>query len=360
MSQPPNSRKNEIKQVVGQIRKTHGKTSIMTLDDQEFERVRAIPTGSLALNEALGIGGYPCGRITEVFGPESSGKTTLTLHAIAQVHAAGGVAAFVDAEHAFDLSYAKNIGVDPKYLLVSQPDYGEQALGIVESLVKTQAVDLIVVDSVAALVPKSELDGEMGDHQMGSQARLMSQAMRKLTSIVNKTETAVIFINQLRQKIGVMFGNPETTTGGAALRYYCSLRVDVRRIGKVTVGDQVIGNRTRARAVKNKCAAPFGEAQFDIRWGRGIDAAMDLVEVALAKQVLQKSGSHLLLNGKSIAQGKERAREAVLESQELRTNLELAVHAEQLPEAQQLQAPPDTAKAKAEADEEGPKSKRAA
>jgi recombination protein RecA len=329
-------RKQQMQQIVGSVRKAHGKGSIMTLDAEAQEQIKVIPTGSLALDLALGVGGYPRGRVVEVFGPESSGKTTLTLHAIAQVQAGGGIAAFIDAEHAFDLKYAKAIGVDPATLLISQPDYGEQALGIAETLTKCGNVDLIVVDSVAALVPKSEIEGNMGDPQMGSQARLMSQALRKLTAIVHHTETTVIFINQLRQKIGVVFGNPETTTGGSALRFYASLRLDVRRIGKVKVGEEVVGNRTRVRAVKNKCAAPFGEAEFDIRWGTGIDETADLVETALARGVLQKSGSHLLLNGKSIAQGKERAREALLESQELHGALKLATFAELPRQAQRL------------------------
>ena len=355
------NRKQTIKQVVGTVRKSHGKGSIMTLDENGFDDVRSFPTGSIALDEALGIGGHPIGRVVEVFGPESSGKTTLTLHAIAQRQALGGLCAFIDAEHAFDLGYARTIGIDPENLLVSQPDYGEQALSITECLCKTEQVDLIVVDSVAALVPKSEVEGEMGDPQMGSQARLMSQALRKLTGLAHRTDTTIMFINQLRQKIGVVFGNPETTTGGSALRFYSSIRLDVRRIGKVMAGEKIVGNRTRVRAVKNKCAAPFGEAEFDIRWGEGIDAAVDLLEVAVTKGVLQKSGAHLMLDGKSIGQGKEKAREALLESKELRTTLQLATF-EKLPPrvrglsgAAKLDATPAAAKAEA-----GPPSKRAA
>jgi recombination protein RecA len=247
-----------------------------------------------------------------VFGPESSGKTTLTLHAIAEVQAAGGVAAFIDAEHAFDLRYGRAIGIDTTKLLVSQPDCGEQALEITEMLTRSGAVDLIVIDSVAALVPKAEIEGDMGDAHMGLQARLMSQALRKLTAVAHRANTTLVFINQLRQKIGVVFGSPETTPGGQALKFYSSVRLDVRRIGKVTLGDSAVGNRTRAKVVKNKCAPPFTEAEFDIRWGVGIDQGADLVETALGAGVLEKSGSHLSFGGKSIGQGRDKARDAVI------------------------------------------------
>jgi recombination protein RecA len=284
----------------------------MRLGERAAEPVAVIPSGSLALDEALGVGGFPRGRIVEVFGPESSGKTTLTLHAIAETQATGGVAAFIDAEHAFDLRYAQGIGIDLTKLLVSQPDCGEQGLEIAEALTRSGAVDLIVIDSVAALVPKAEIEGDMGDAHMGLQARLMSQALRKLTAIANKTNTSLIFINQLRQKIGVVFGSPETTTGGNALKFYASVRLDVRRIGKVTLGESLVGNRTRVKVVKNKVAPPFTEAEFDIRWGTGIDQGADLVETALYAGVLDKSGSHYTFAGKSIGQGRDKARDQLL------------------------------------------------
>jgi recombination protein RecA len=276
-----------------------------------------IPTGSLMLDRALGIGGYPRGRIIEIYGPESSGKTTLTLHAMREAQALGGVCAFIDAEHAFDPNYARAIGVDTEGLLVSQPDSGEQALEIAEMLVRSGDVDVVVVDSVAALVPKAEIDGEMGDAHMGLQARLMSQALRKLTPAVHKTGTTLIFINQLRQKIGVVFGNPETTTGGNALKFYASVRIDVRRIGAVKVSDEPVGSKTRAKVVKNKCAPPFKEAEFDIRWGTGIDSATDLVDFASSAGVLEKSGSHLSFEGEHIGQGRERARETLMQRADL-------------------------------------------
>jgi recombination protein RecA len=310
-------RQKAISGVLGDIEKHYGRGSIMRLGEGTPELVSAIPTGSLMLDEALGIGGYPRGKLVEVFGPESSGKTTLTLHAIAQVQAAGGVAAFLDAEHAFDLRYAKNIGIDLSKLLVSQPDFGEQALDIAEMLTRSGALDLIVIDSVAALVPRAEVEGDMGDAHMGLQARLMSQASRKLAAICNKSSTTIIFINQLRQKIGVVFGNPETTPGGQALKYYASVRLDVRRVGKVTAGESVVGNRTRVKVVKNKCAPPFSEAEFDIRWGVGIDAGADLVEVALACNVLEKSGNHVLFAGKSIGQGRDKTRDLLLSTPDL-------------------------------------------
>jgi len=316
-----------IKEVVAAIQKEHGQGAIMRLGEGEIAPVPVIPTGSLLLDEALGVGGYPRGRVVEIFGPESSGKTTLTLHAIAEVQAAGGVAAFIDAEHAFDLRYARSIGIDLGQLLVSQPDCGEQALDIADLLTRAAAVDLVVIDSVAALVPRAEIEGDMGDNHMGLHARLMSQAMRKLSGFAQKTGTTLLFINQLRQKIGVVFGNPETTTGGNALRFYASVRLDVRRIGKVTLGEQVIGNRTRVKVVKNKCAPPFTEAEFDIRWGLGIDAAADLVEAALHAGVLEKSGTHLTFGGKSIGQGRDRVRDALLAAPELHSALLAATRA---------------------------------
>src|SRR6478735_5356550 len=313
MSEDKKIQKQEaLRQVVQGLEKTYGQGTIMQLGSGVVEPIAVIASGALVLDEALGVGGYARGRVIEIFGPESSGKTTLTLHAIAETQRAGGTAAFIDAEHAFDLRYAQGIGIDLKKLLMSQPDCGEQALEIAETLARSNAVDLVVIDSVAALVPKAEIEGDMGDAHMGLQARLMSQALRKLTAIASKTSTTLIFINQLRQKIGVVFGNPETTTGGNALKFYCSVRLDVRRIGKVTLGESLVGNRTRVKVVKNKVAPPFTEAEFDIRWGTGIDAGADLVEVALAAGVLEKSGTHFTFAGKSIGQGRDKARDTLL------------------------------------------------
>ena len=307
------SQTDSVNHLIGQVEKIHGKGAIQCLGSNDpSEAVPIVPSGSFAIDRALGIGGYPCGRIVEIFGPESSGKTTLALHAIAQIQSRSRLAALIDAEHAFDIRYAQAIGVNLKSLLVSQPDHGEQALDIVEFLAKSQELGLIVVDSVAALVPKAEIDGDMGDAHVGLHARLMSQALRKLTGIANRTQTTIIFINQLRQKIGVMFGSPETTTGGMALKFYSSIRLDVRRTGKVTQGEAVVGNRTRVKVVKNKCAPPFAEAEFDIRWGSGIDAVGDLIETALALGILEKSGSYISFEAKSIGQGRERARDALL------------------------------------------------
>jgi recombination protein RecA len=295
------------------IEKQFGKGAMMRLGDRKAERVPCIPTGCPSLDEALGCGGYPKGRVVEVFGPESSGKTTLTLHAIAQCQAMGGVAAFIDAEHALDIYYAQNLGVNAKELLVSQPDSGEQALDITEMLVRSGAVDLVVIDSVAALVPQAELDGDMGASHMGLQARLMSQALRKLAGIAHRTGTTIVFINQLRMKIGVIFGSPETTTGGHALKYYASVRLDIRRIGAVKQGEEVIGNRTRVKVVKNKLAPPFRKVEFDIRYGKGIDAIGDLLDRAVAADVVEKSGAYYRFNGKNLAQGRENTR-TVLEN----------------------------------------------
>ncbi|KPK12416.1 MAG: recombinase RecA [Myxococcales bacterium SG8_38] len=293
------------------VEKQFGKGAMMRLGDKKAERVPSIPTGSPSLDEALGCGGYPKGRIVEVFGPESSGKTTLTLHAIAQCQAMEGVAAFIDAEHALDVHYAKSLGVNPKELLVSQPDSGEQALDIAEILVRSGAVDLVVIDSVAALVPQAELDGEMGASHVGLQARLMSQALRKLAGAAHRTGTTIIFINQLRMKIGVMFGSPETTTGGHALKYYATVRLDVRRIGAVKQGEEVLGNRTRVKVVKNKLAPPFQKAEFDIRYGQGIDAVGDLLDRAVELNAVEKSGAYYRFGGKNIAQGRENTRAAL-------------------------------------------------
>jgi recombination protein RecA len=297
--------------VLQNVEKQFGKGAMMRLGDRRAERVPCIPTGSPSLDEALGCGGYPKGRVVEIYGPESSGKTTLTLHAIAQCQAAGGVAAFIDAEHALDVHYAKNLGVNAKELLVSQPDNGEQALDIAEILVRSGAIDLVVIDSVAALVPQAELDGDMGATHVGLQARLMSQALRKLAGAAHRTGTTIVFINQLRMKIGVMFGSPETTTGGHALKYYASVRLDIRRIGAVKQGDEVLGNRTRVKVVKNKLAPPFRKVEFDIRYGKGIDAVGDLLDRAVEAAVVEKSGAYYRFQGKNIAQGREKVRAAL-------------------------------------------------
>jgi recombination protein RecA len=293
---------------VDSIEKQFGKGTIMRLGESTHSNVECFPTGSVSLDLALG-GGIPKGRIIEVYGPESSGKTTLTLHAIAEVQKRGGVAAFIDAEHALDPQYAARIGVNLDNLLVSQPDNGEQALEIVETLVRSNAVDLIVVDSVAALVPQAEIEGDMGDSHMGLQARLMSQALRKLTAIINKSKTTVIFINQLRMKIGVMFGNPETTTGGNALKFYASLRMDIRRISQIKVGEAVVGNRTRVKVVKNKIAPPFREAEFDIMYNEGISKEGDVLDLAVNKEIVEKSGAWFAYNGEKIGQGREASKQ---------------------------------------------------
>jgi len=311
-----------LKGVVIAVEKQFGKGAIMALGDEEdAEPVATIPTGSLALDMATGVGGYPRGRVIEIYGPESSGKTTLALHAIAEAQRGGGVAAFVDAEHALDVQYARGIGVETDRLLVSQPDTGEQALEIVEMLVRSGAVDLVVVDSVAALTPKAELEGEMGDQHMGLQARLMSQALRKLTGITHRTGTTLIFLNQLRQKIGVTFGSPEVTTGGNALKFYASMRLDVRRIAQVKVGDEPVGGRTRVKLAKNKCAPPFTEAEFEIRWGKGVDTAAELIDLGLTRGLVDKTGNHLSFAGTPLGNGRERSRESLIENAELQSTL---------------------------------------
>jgi recombination protein RecA len=316
-----------LKSAIGSIEKQFGKGTIMTLDgSRSAEDIAVIPTGSLALDAAIGVGGYPRGRIVEVFGPESSGKTTLALHAIRETQRAAGVASFIDAEHALDIAYARAIGVDPEKLLVSQPDNGEQALEVAEMLTRSGAVDLIVIDSVAALTPKVEIEGEMGDEHSGAQAKLMSQALRKLTAIAHRTGTLLLFLNQLRHRMGVVFGNPETTTGGNALKFYASLRLDVRRVGSVKVGDETVGSRTRVKVVKNKCAVPFKEAEFDIRFGRGIDAAMDLLEHAVTLGVVEKRGSSWIFQGSTFGQGTEVAR-GLIEKSPLGASIRAAVAA---------------------------------
>ncbi len=308
------------------IEKEYGKGSVMKLGDtSNHMNVETIPTGSLSLDIALGLGGIPKGRIVEIYGPESSGKTTVTLHMIAQVQKRGGIAGFIDAEHALDPVYAKNIGVDIDNLYISQPDNGEQALEITETMVRSGAVDIIVVDSVAALVPKAEIDGDMGDSHVGLQARLMSQALRKLTAVISKSNCTVIFINQLREKVGVMFGNPETTTGGRALKFYSSVRLDVRRIESLKQGGEVIGNRTRVKVVKNKIAPPFKEAEFDIMFGKGISMTGDVVDLAANIDVINKSGAWYAYNGQKIGQGRENTKQYLEQNPELFAEIELKV-----------------------------------
>ncbi len=313
---PPSEDRNDrerlkaIEMAVGQIEKQFGKGSIMRLGQKDAVfAVPAISTGSVSLDFALGIGGVPRGRVVEIFGPESSGKTTLSLQVIAEAQKLGGMAAFVDAEHALDAQYARKLGVDLDNLLVSQPDNGEQALEIVEVLVRSGAVDVVVVDSVAALVPRAEIEGEMGEAQMGLQARLMSQALRKLTGVVSKSKTCLIFINQLREKIGVMFGNPETTTGGRALKFYASVRIDIRRIGAIKDGDAVVGGRTRVKVVKNKVAPPFREAEFDVMYGEGISREGDLLDLAVDRRIVEKSGTWFAFNGDRLGQGRENVKQ---------------------------------------------------
>jgi recombination protein RecA len=312
-----------VEHAVGQIEKQHGKGAIMRLGSASLAvDIPTIPTGSISLDVALGVGGLPKGRIVEIYGPESSGKTTLALHAIASVQKAGGIAVLIDAEYAFDALYAKNLGVDIDNLLVSQPDTGEQALEIADTLVRSGAVDIIVIDSVAALVPAAEIEGDMGDSHMGLQARLMSQALRKLTGILSKSKTCLIFINQLRMKIGVMFGNPETTTGGNALKFYSSVRIDIRRIAAIKDGDNVIGNRTRAKVVKNKVAPPFREAEFDILYGKGISFAGDVIDLALMHNIVEKSGAWLSFEGERLGQGREKARDFIEENKDIMAKIE--------------------------------------
>jgi recombination protein RecA len=314
---------------VGQIEKQFGKGSIMRLGQKgAIAPMEVISTGSISIDYALGIGGMPRGRVIEIYGPESSGKTTLALQVIAEAQKAGGMAAFVDAEHALDAQYAQKLGVDVDNLLVSQPDNGEQALEIVEVLIRSNGVDVVIVDSVAALVPKAEIEGEMGDAQMGLQARLMSQALRKLTGAVSKSKTTLIFINQLREKIGVMFGNPETTTGGRALKFYASVRIDIRRIASIKDGDQVIGGRTRVKVVKNKVAPPFREAEFDVMYGEGISKEGDLLDMAVEKRIVEKSGAWFAYSGERLGQGRENAKQFLKDNPSVRQSIEDRVRKE--------------------------------
>ena len=314
-----------VEAAMAQIEKAYGKGSIMTLGTGPVEKVPVIPTGCIQLDMALGVGGYPKGRIIEIYGPESSGKTTLTLHAIAEIQKMGGIAAFIDAEHAFDANYARKLGVQIEKLLVSQPESGEQALDICETLVRSGAIDLIVVDSVAALVPQAEINGEMGDSHVGLQARLMSQALRKLTSIISKTSTSLIFINQLRMKIGVMFGSPETTTGGNALKFYASQRLDIRRIQTIKDGENPIGNKTRVKVVKNKVASPFTECEFDIYYGEGISAEGSLIDLGVELEIIQKSGSWFSYNTERIGQGRDNCRKYLKENPDLAKEIEAKI-----------------------------------
>ncbi len=326
MANDPN-REKALALALGSIEKAYGKGSIMRLGDDRRERVPAISTGAVSLDLALGIGGYARGRIVEIYGPESSGKTTLTLHAIAECQKAGGVAAFIDAEHALDPTYARKLGVDVDQLLVSQPDHGEQALEIADTLVRSGAVDIIVIDSVAALVPKAEIEGEMGDSHVGLQARLMSQALRKLTGTVQKSSTTLFFINQIRMKIGVMFGSPETTTGGNALKFYASQRLDIRRIGTLKSGDSAYGNRVRVKVVKNKLAPPFQLAEFDILFGKGISRSGDVLDLAVEAKIVEKSGAWYSYNGDRLGQGRDNVRNFLEEKRDILADIEAKLFA---------------------------------
>ena len=311
-----------LQAAMDKIEKNFGKGSIMKLGDENVQQVEVSPTGSIALNAALGVGGYPKGRIIEIYGPESSGKTTLAIHAIAEAQKAGGIAAFIDAEHAFDRFYASKLGVDVDNLWISQPDNGEQALEIAEQLIRSSAIDIIVIDSVAALTPKAEIEGDMGDNKVGLQARLMSQALRKLTSAISKTNTTCIFINQLREKIGVMFGNPETTTGGNALKFYASVRLDIRRATQLKDGEEVIGNQTRVKVVKNKVAPPFRKAEFDIMFGEGISRAGEIIDLGAELGIIKKSGSWYSYNDTKLGQGRDASKQVIQDNPELAEELE--------------------------------------
>ena len=314
-----------LETTLGKIEKDFGKGAIMKLGDRAVVNVGTIPSGSLALDIALGVGGYPRGRVVEIFGPESSGKTTLAIHAIAQAQKAGGIAAFIDAEHAFDSSYAQKLGVDIENLLISQPDNGEQALEITEHLIRSGAIDIIVIDSVAALTPKAEIEGEMGDSKMGLQARLMSQALRKLTATISKTNTCCVFINQLREKIGIMFGNPETTTGGNALKFYASVRIDIRKISQIKEGEEVFGNRTKVKIVKNKLAPPFRKAEFDILYGEGISRIGEIIDLGTELEIIKKSGSWFSYGETRLGQGRDAVKQLLADNPELAVEIEIKI-----------------------------------
>lgn len=320
------NKKKALQLVLDKMDKTYGKGTVMRMGDSAVDdSIGVIPSGSLGIDIALGINGYPRGRVIEIFGPESSGKTTLTLHAIAEAQKAGGLAAFIDAEHAFDRTYAEKLGIDIENLIISQPDNGEQALEIADNLIRSGAIDIIVIDSVAALTPKAEIEGEMGDSRMGLQARLMSQALRKLTATISRTKCTAIFINQLREKIGVMFGNPETTTGGNALKFYASVRVDIRRSSQIKNGDEVIGNRTKVKIVKNKVAPPFRQAEFDIMYGEGISKVGEILDLGVDKGVVQKSGSWYSYNGSKLGQGRDAVKEVLKDNPDLTEELEAII-----------------------------------
>ncbi|MBQ8565498.1 MAG: recombinase RecA [Bacteroidaceae bacterium] len=314
-----------LQAAMDKIEKNYGRGAIMKMGDDQVEEIAVIPTGSIGLNAALGVGGYPRGRVIEIYGPESSGKTTLAIHAIAEAQKAGGIAAIIDAEHAFDRFYAEKLGVDVENLLISQPDNGEQALEIADQLIRSSAVDIVVIDSVAALTPKAEIEGDMGDSKMGLQARLMSQALRKLTATISKTNTTCIFINQLRDKLGVMFGNPETTTGGNALKFYASVRLDIRRVSQIKDGDEVIGNQTRVKVVKNKVAPPFRRAEFDIMFGVGISKAGEIIDLGVDKGIIKKSGSWFSYGDTKLAQGRDMAKKCIADNPELAEELEALI-----------------------------------
>ena len=314
-----------LQAAMDRIEKNFGKGAIMKLGDDSIQEIEVIPTGSIGLNAALGVGGYPRGRVIEIYGPESSGKTTLAIHAIAEVQKTGGIAAIIDAEHAFDRFYAQKLGVDVNNLLIAQPDNGEQALEIADQLISSAAVDLVIVDSVAALTPKAEIEGDMGDNKVGLQARLMSQALRKLTATISKTNTTCIFINQLREKIGVMFGNPETTTGGNALKFYASVRIDIRRTSQLKDGDEVIGNQTRVKIVKNKVAPPFRKAEFDIMFGEGISKAGEIIDLGVEYGIIKKSGSWFSYGETKLAQGRDATKQLIADNPELAEELEAKI-----------------------------------
>ena len=324
---PQQEKLKALQAAMSKIEKDFGKGSIMKLGDEQIENVEVIPTGSIALNAALGVGGYPKGRIIEIYGPESSGKTTLAIHAIAEAQKAGGIAAFIDAEHAFDRFYAEKLGVDVNNLYIAQPDNGEQALEIADQLIRSSAVDIVVVDSVAALTPKKEIEGDMGDNAVGLHARLMSQALRKLTGTISKTNTTCIFINQLREKIGVMFGNPETTTGGNALKFYASVRLDIRRVTSIKDGDQVVGNQVRVKVVKNKVAPPFRKAEFEILFGEGISKIGEIVDLGVEYGIISKSGSWFSYQGSKLAQGRDATKALLRDNPELCDELEAQIMA---------------------------------
>ncbi|MDZ7682401.1 MAG: recombinase RecA [Fodinibius sp.] len=324
-------REKALEMAIGQIEKQHGEGTIMRLGEEATQDVPSISTGSIMIDYALGIGGVPRGRVTEIYGPEASGKTTLGLHVIAEAQKAGGYAAFIDAEHAFDPRYAKNLGINTDELLVSQPDSGEEALEVTETLIRSAALDVIVIDSVAALVPRAELEGEMGDSHVGLQARLMSQAMRKITGIINKTRTSVIFINQIREKIGVMFGNPETTSGGRALKFYSSVRIDIRRIGSLKQGDEVVGNRTKVKIVKNKVAPPFKQVEFNIMYGKGISRMAEILDMAVEFDIIEKRGSWYRYGGEPIGQGTDNAIEFLKSDPEATEEIEKQIREQMNP-----------------------------